>query len=293
MRDVLSILVIAIMLASLIYPILRKGSASLTIAIGLFAIFMLELVTSRSGIIVTSRLFIDLAFSPAYLTSGDALYTVFTSIFLHASFTHIIFNVVALVFIGIFLEERIGNERFLTIFIISGIVGSLTFGLANFGNFSFAIGASGSISGILGAIGILYPRQGFMILFLPIKNIPAWVIVLGFLAIQLYLAMVPGSLIAWEAHVGGLAAGLAIAPLVVRFQSEERATRGEKVNIMLFATTPEEKEIANRIRSESMREVRTAWMEQLVTTAKCPLCGARIRVYRGRIKCRNGHKFNV
>ncbi|HDP97386.1 MAG TPA: rhomboid family intramembrane serine protease [Euryarchaeota archaeon] len=284
MVDVWPILAVGVIISSLIYPLVRISSASLSISIGLFVIFLFEMIDSR--------LINELAFSPLDLRDIGSSYTIFTSMFLHGGFGHIVFNVFILVLIGNLLEERIGSPKFLAIYIISGIGGGLVYALVNLGDNVGVIGASGAISGILGAIAILYPNQPFMLLFLSFRNIPAWVMVLIFLAMQMFIALSQTN-IAWEAHIGGLATGILIAPLLMRISIEERVDRGEKIDVMVFAKTPKEREIAAQIKPESIRDVRNAWIDQLAETAKCPICGQKVRNYRGRIKCRNGHKFNI
>lgn len=287
--DILSILAIGIMISCVIYPLIRASYASISIAIGLFIIFLIEIITmTQSPYIVTSQVVLDLIYYPPAVWTGESLHTLFTSIFLHAGFRHIIFNVLALVFLGIFLEENIGSKKFLAIFLISGIIGNLVFGLVNQNP---ALGASGAISGILGAIVVLYPMQQFMFFFLPVR-LQAWMVAIIFLVLQIYVAF-SSDLIAWEAHVGGFAAGMVVARLIMRMDIEERSEKREKVNVFIFAKTTEEKEIARKIRGETIADVKTVWMEELASTAKCPICGERLRVYRRRFKCRNGHRFDI
>lgn len=284
MVDVWPILAVGVMISSLIYPLVRISSASLSISIGLFVIFLFELLDSD--------LINKLAFYPMDLPDPGSAYTIFTSMFLHGGFGHIVFNVFVLVLIGNLLEERIGTVKFLAIYIISGLGGNLLYALINSDNPVGVIGASGAISGILGAIVILYPNQPFMLIFLPFRNIPAWLMVLIFLAMQLLIALSQTN-IAWEAHIGGLATGILITPWLMRLSIEDRMDRGEKLDVMVFAKTAKEREIAAQIKSESIKDVRNAWIDQLAETAKCPICGQKVRNYRGRIKCRNGHKFNI
>lgn len=284
MADIWPVLAAGVMISSLIYPLVRISSASLSISIGLVLIFIFELIDSN--------LISELAFSPTDLQNPGYLHTIFTSMFLHGGFFHILFNVFILVMLGNVLEEGIGSRRFLPIYVISGLGGNLVYALINLGEPVGVIGASGAISGILGAIVILYPNQPFMMLFLPIRSFPAWMMALFFLAMQMLIAF-SDARIAWEAHIGGFAAGILITPLLMRLSIEERVDRGEKIDVMVFANTPKEREIAAQIRSESIKDVRNAWIDQLAKTARCPICGQKVRNYRGRIKCRNGHKFNI
>jgi membrane associated rhomboid family serine protease len=286
--DMWSVAAIVIMISSLVYPFLRRAMVSLTIAVGLFIIFMLEIVPQ-------SPILSDLAFSPLHLSSGTAVYTVFTSMFLHASMLHIIFNVIWLVILGLLFEERMGVARFLSIYLIAGVAGNIAYGLINFGENSFAIGASGAIFGILGAVLVLYPfeRTGMMVFPLPIPNAPVWIIVLIMLALQMIFLLNPGSHVAWQAHLGGLLAGMAVAPIIMRIRPQEESRGGQTIDIMLFANTPEERGIASKIKSESIPQVRDAWLEELAKTARCPECQQPMQALRGGLKCRSGHKFKI
>jgi membrane associated rhomboid family serine protease len=288
MIDLWSVSAIMIMVSSLVYPFLRRAMMSLTIAVGLFIIYMLEIVPQ-------SPILSDLAFSPLHLSSGVAIYTVFTSMFLHASMLHIIFNVIWLVILGLLFEERMGAKRFLSIYLIAGVAGNIAYGLINFGENSFAVGASGAIFGILGAVLVLYPfeRTGMMVFPLPIPNAPVWLIVLIMLALQMIFLVNPGSHVAWQAHLGGLLAGMAVAPIIMRIRPREEFRGGQTIDIMSFANTPEERGIASKIKSESISQVRDAWLEELAKTARCPKCQQPLQAMKGGLKCHSGHKFKI
>ncbi len=77
-----------------------------------------------------------------------------TSIFLHGSFSHILFNLFALVLFGLMLEKLIGSNRFLVVFFVSGIAANLI--SVNF--YSSSLGASGAIMGVIGALTFIKPN---------------------------------------------------------------------------------------------------------------------------------------
>jgi len=288
MFDLWSVAAVLIMISSMVYPFLRKAMVSLTIAVGLFIIYMLEIVPQ-------SPILTDLAFSPLQLSSGAAIYTVFTSTFLHASMLHIIFNVIWLAILGLLFEERMGAARFLSIYLIAGVAGNVAYGLLNLGGSSYAVGASGAIFGLLGAILVLYPfeRTGMMVFPLPIPNAPVWIIVLIMLALQTVFLLNPGLHVAWQAHLGGLIAGMAVAPIIMRIRPREESRGGQTIDIMLFANTPEERGIASKIESESIPQVRDAWLEELAKTARCPKCQQPLQAVKGGLKCASGHRFKI
>jgi len=284
----LSAVAIAAMIGCLVYPLLKKAPSSLTIAIGLFVIFLIELADDPAVIR-------DLAFSPAYLQSLGSIYTLFTSVFLHANFFHFLSNAFILVMIGLIFEERIGTPRFLAVFIVAGLAGNLVYALAKFGEAGSVVGASGAISGILGMILVLFPRErtGMMMFPIPIPNLPVWALVLLMMAWQLVFILDPYSYVAWQAHIGGFVAGAAMTPLVMRIGTKEGGARSEPVDIMLFANTPKEREIVERIRQESVPGVRDAWLEELARTARCPKCKGRLVAFRGGLRCESGHRFRL
>lgn len=283
-----SLVAIAAMVGCLAYPLLRKALASLSIAIGLFIIFLIELASDPYVIQ-------DLAFSPIYLENGQAPYTIFTAIFMHANFLHIISNAFILVLLGLVFEERIGTHRFLAVFLVAGVAGNLVYGIANFGDFGLVVGTSGAISGILGMVLILFPRErtGIMMFPIPIPNLPVWALVLMMMAWQFIFILDPSSHVAWQGHVGGFIAGVAITPLLMRAGSRKGGMRSKAIDIMKFANTPRERDIAERIRNESVPDVRDAWIEELAKTARCPACRARLVPSRGGLKCENGHQFRI
>ncbi len=146
-------------------------------------------------------------------------YTLFTSMFLHGGWTHLIGNMWALYLFGDNVEDVMGHFRFIVFYILAGVVAGLVHVLFNPLSTVPTIGASGAIAGVMGAYFILFPRSTIITLvplfFLPLfVEIPA-VIFIGFWFLSQFfngtLSLVtPGVLggVAWWAHVGGFAFGL-------------------------------------------------------------------------------------
>jgi len=146
-------------------------------------------------------------------------YTLFTSMFLHGGWTHLIGNMWALYLFGDNVEDVMGHLRFLIFYILAGVVAGLVHILFNPLSTVPTIGASGAIAGVMGAYFILFPRSTIITLvplfFLPLFiEIPA-VVFIGFWFLSQFfngtLSLVtPGVLggVAWWAHVGGFAFGL-------------------------------------------------------------------------------------
>ena len=148
-----------------------------------------------------------LGLTPALLSQQP--WTIISSMFVHDRriWTHILFNMISLYFLGSFLIRAAGEKSFLAVFFLGGLAGNILFVLlAN--PLSTGIGASGGIFALGGALAIMVPRVPVLIFPIPVP-VPLWVAILIFLL----LSFLPG--IAWQAHVGGLLLGL-IAGLILK-----------------------------------------------------------------------------
>lgn len=228
-------------------------------------------------------------FSRGRLTNPGMVYTLFTSMYAHASLSHLFFNMIVLAFIGIVLEQRIGTRPFILLYLISGLVGSLVFaGFYLDRPFVGAVGASGAISGVLGGLARLYPNERMIILFFPMYPIEIWKIVVIYIALQTIFLFVGN--VAWQAHLGGLAAGLLVAPYVGRLRVEIRTRKSVPLGALRrLATTPELRSMLARIEQETVQDVRNAWIEHFMSKARCPICGSPIRVSGDLVRCSRGH----
>ena len=101
----------------------------------------------------------NVAITPNLIIQGKSVWTIFTSMFMHANLLHIFVNMFSLFFIGNFLERIIGKKRFLAVYIISGIAGGIFFVISGliFNNNVPGVGASGAIFGLLGVLAVLVP----------------------------------------------------------------------------------------------------------------------------------------
>lgn len=170
-------------------------------------------VLSVGDRLVNELALIGLAFSPPLgevvgVADGE-WYRLFSSMFLHQAVWHIAFNMLGLWWLGGPLEQALGRVRYLALYLLSGLAGSaLTYAIADANQPS--LGASGAIFGLLGATAVLMRRLNYDM---------RPVIVL--LALNLLFTFT-WSGIAWQAHVGGLVAGVAIAVGLVHAPSERR-----------------------------------------------------------------------
>ena len=150
-----------------------------------------------------------LALSAAAAVRSLFVWQVFTYMFLHAGFTHLLFNMLTLWMFGTQLEREWGTRRFLKYYFLCGMAAGICVLLVNIAIGDWGVvtmGASGAIFGLLVAFGVLYPNQTVLMSFLfPIK---AKYMVMIYAAIELLLTIRPGqSGISTIAHLGGMAFG--------------------------------------------------------------------------------------
>jgi membrane associated rhomboid family serine protease len=144
----------------------------------------------------------SLAFVPAYVFRQP--WTVVTYMFVHAGITHILFNMIALYFFGPRVEERLGSNRFITLYFVSGIAGAIVSMI--FAPMAPIIGASGAVFGVMLAFARFWPRaQIYIFGILPIE---AWLAVAGMALLALWSGL-NGSRtgVADFAHLGGFVGG--------------------------------------------------------------------------------------
>lgn len=188
------------------------------------------------------RFILDYGFVPAVFASDpvNAFPSLFTSLFLHGGWAHLLSNMIFLVVFGDNVEDRVGHWRFLLFYLAGGAAATGVHAL--FAGISLVplIGASGAISAVLGAYILLYPHQRVMTfippLFVPwlllalfarvprffMLWLPAWVFIGYWALLQLVEAGASfrvaddGGGVAWWAHVGGFVVGLVAGPALAR-----------------------------------------------------------------------------
>jgi rhomboid family protein len=152
---------------------------------------------------------------PGRLLRGGA--TLFTAMFVHGSILHVAMNMLYMWIFGNNIEDVMGHGRFLMFYLMCGLFASFCQVAASPGSQVPMIGASGAISGVLGAYLIMFPTARvltlvFIVFFFRVVPIPA-VIVLGFwFLLQLLSAgpVAPGGGVAVFAHIGGFVAGVVL-----------------------------------------------------------------------------------
>jgi membrane associated rhomboid family serine protease len=160
-----------------------------------------------------------------YVPTAAAIIPIFSSMFLHGSWLHLIFNMWALWIFGDNVEEYLGHTLYLVFYLISGVAAALLHTLFNIGSTVPSVGASGAIAGVMGAYFVLYPRARVLTLvpffFIFFMWLPAW-IVLGYWFVVQFLSGAATAInthgassggIAFWAHVGGFIAGVFLIKL--------------------------------------------------------------------------------
>ena len=146
-----------------------------------------------------------LGLTPAELREQP--WTIISSMFVHGGFTHILFNMIGLYFLGSFLIRAVGERGFLAVFFLGGLAGNILFALLARPD-TTGVGASGAVYALGGALAVMVPKVPVLVFPIPVP-VPLWVAIILFLL----LSFLPG--IAWQAHLGGLALGL-VAGLIFR-----------------------------------------------------------------------------
>ena len=157
---------------------------------------------------------------PRLIINGQNLSTLVTNIFLHGGWAHLGGNMLFLWIFGDNIEDCCGHLRYLLFYTATGITAGLIWTLTAANSPYPAVGASGAISGVLGAYFIFYPRAKIRTLigaglFFRIIRIPASAMIGLWFVYQIILASLPiNTGVAYWAHVGGFAAGLALSRIM-------------------------------------------------------------------------------
>jgi membrane associated rhomboid family serine protease len=181
--------VLAIIIANLIFLVAVLVSGEGTYRFGEY------------GQVTSDRFTYYLGLIPYYFTSRP--WTIFTDMFIHAGIWHLLGNMITLYFFGMFLSRLVGHGKFLLVYFVGGVVGNALY-LLLAPSLSIAIGASGAIYAIAGALVVMMPTMRVAIW--GILPLPLWLVILLFFVLWSLPNVVPG--IAWQAHIGGLVTGL-------------------------------------------------------------------------------------
>lgn len=168
--------------------------------------------------------FIDrYAATPALIEKGENLLSLFTSMFLHGGWMHLIGNMLFLWIFGDNIEAALGHIGYILFYIAGGLAGSIAHVVTNLGDQTPSLGASGAISACMGAYIMMFPTSRIHT-FIPIGfffttiRVSAWVFIGVWIVLQIFNSTMSapdgeGGGVAWWAHIGGFAFGLVIGLL--------------------------------------------------------------------------------
>jgi membrane associated rhomboid family serine protease len=155
--------------------------------------------------------------------AGHSYKTLFTSMFLHGGWLHVLGNCWYLWVFGNNVEDAMGHLRFLAFYLVCGVAAAAAQILADPGSAVPMVGASGAISGVMGAYVVLYPRVRVhtlvvLVVFFFRMTFPAWVVLGLWFLMQVLNSSIEGQVggVAVMAHIGGFLAG---ALLIFVFRS--------------------------------------------------------------------------
>ena len=169
------------------------------------------------------------------------VWTPLISMFLHGGWGHILGNALFFWVFGNNIEDSMGPGRFLVFYLLCGLIAAATHVLMSPTSAVPTVGASGAISGVLGAYLVLYPRVRvnmlfIFIIFFKVFAIPAWIVLIYWFGLQVLTAYatplnpdVSGGVAVW-AHIGGFVAGMVLIKVFEnrRLVTERNAIRDQR-----------------------------------------------------------------
>ena len=194
------------------HPVKRKPVLVHGLLIANALLFGLEMVLIQKGPSAIERFLDIFAFIPAKLSRGENVWTVITYAFLHGSIFHLLGNLYYLWLFGDNVEDMLGRKRFTILYLATAVAGCLAHWAGNLGAEGPMVGASGAISGLMGAYLVLFPKVRLWVVFLFIRfKLRAFWYMIIWVGMQVLLIFDPKTNVAWLAHMGGFAAGALLA----------------------------------------------------------------------------------
>ena len=159
----------------------------------------------------------------SYFSTGQQLFSLFSFMFLHGGFFHLLGNMWFLYIFGDNIEDRLGPFRYIAFYLLCGITSGLSHLVLNFHSNMPTIGASGAVAGVMGAYLILHPHAKILTL-IPIIIIPWFIEIPAFFFLGLWFVLQflnatgthgSASGIAWWAHIGGFVFGIVFLKILL------------------------------------------------------------------------------
>lgn len=160
------------------------------------------------------------AIQPAEIIAGESMFTLFTAMFLHGGWMHLVGNMLFLFIFGDNLEHKMGHGKFFVFYLLSGLLASYAQIFTDPESMIPNVGASGAIAGVMGGYLLLFPKAKVDVLIIMgvitrIVSLPAFVMLGYWFALQVISGTasfgIEGGGVAYWAHAGGFIAGLLMA----------------------------------------------------------------------------------
>lgn len=196
----------------------------------------------------------------ARFTLWEQVLPFFTSMFLHGGVLHLLGNMWSLYLFGDNVEDRLGHVRYLLFYLLCGLTAGITHLITNADSQIPTIGASGAISGVMGAYLLLFPRARILTLlpiffFLQLAEVPAFLFLGLWFLMQIVSAGASSGQaggVAWWAHIGGFLAGMVLlkifqrlprAPVASGFRDRTRRSRTPRMQPLSGTSREQELDI--------------------------------------------------
>ncbi len=212
-------------------PTTLQPYVTITLIVACVLIFIWQLSLGDSGqyIVYALGLIPAVLFGgaelPAEVVQIPAVITVVSSMFLHGGWMHLIGNMLYLWVFGNNVEDSMGHVRFLIFYLLCGVAAAMAQALPNPDSTIPMIGASGAISGVLGAYLMLYPHARVLVgipvgFFIYTARLPAIAVLVFWFVLQVISNVLAGAKtgggVAWGAHIGGFIAGMILIPFFTK-----------------------------------------------------------------------------
>jgi len=185
-----------------------------TVGLVLLNILIFVLQTTSGNM---ENTFMAFGLVPARIVEGKNVWGIFTHMFLHGGVLHLLGNMFFMWIFARAVEDTFGRGKFLGTYLLLGLIAGLVFFLVHLGGKIPAVGASGAISGIMGAFLVLYPSSTIPTFVIQtVLHIPTWLYLGVWIGFQLLAFLIVSSAgacsgVALSAHIGGFFAGVILA----------------------------------------------------------------------------------
>ncbi len=292
--------ILCVIVGTYIIAIWRKMSFTAATVIANIIIFIIYMAPGNEEII--KDVFYNLGFNNSAFETGEGWWGLFTHMYIHANFLHVFFNMFIFFIMGIHFEDRVGFKWMAIVYWGTGIIGAgIINGYITLPDVVIGIGASGAISGVLGAFAIMYPRDRvpMVIIFIILPRVPVALGALVFILFETFMSFAQISFpglgnVSHTAHLAGAAVGVVFGFIMMKKGVEAPkpgAKLGRKLDSLDYsplgelAYHPANKERYEALLKEDIPEVKEVLLEDLVSRLRCPDCSSILTLKGTTVRC--------